>query len=123
MIMGAGVEKIHEKIQSFKRKYYLNLFVKGAILTLSIIVSYYVIAAVVEHNLWLGPWARFSIFMTFFLVVGWCIYAFLKEPLSWWISRKGISEEQSARIIGNHIPTVKDRLLNLIQLSASRNES
>jgi hypothetical protein len=123
MIMGAGVEKIHEKIQSFKRKYYLNLFVKGAILTLSIIVSYYVIAAIIEHNLWLGPWARFCIFMTFILVVSWCIYAFLKEPLSWWISKKGLSQEQSARIIGNKIPSVSDRLLNLLQLSASKNES
>jgi hypothetical protein len=123
MVMGEGVEKIHEKIQSFKRKYYLNIFVKGTILTLSIIVSYYVVAAIIEHNLWLGPWARFSIFMAFLLIVGWCTFVFLKEPLGWWISKKGLTEEQSARIIGSRIPTINDRLLNLIQLSSSDNES
>ncbi len=121
--MGAGVEKIQKKIQSFKRKYYLNLFVKGTILTLSIIGSYYLLAAIIEHNLWLGPWARFSIFLIFLLVVGWCMFMFLKDPLSWWISKRGLSEEQSAKIIGDHIPDVKDRLVNLIQLSATEKDS
>ncbi len=114
---------IENKIRSFKRKYYFNLFVRGAILTLSILVSYFLIAALVEYNLWLDPWARFFIFFSFLSVAVWCLYIFLKDPILWWITRRGLTEEQSAKIIGHAIPSVKDGLLNLIQLSSAQNKS
>lgn len=116
--MGSGVERIQEKIRSFKKKYYLNLFIRGVILSLSILIFYFLVAAIVEHNLWLGPWARFLIFFSFVGVAAYCIYRFLREPLQWWFVRRGLSEEESAKIIGSYIPTVKDRLLNLIQLNS-----
>jgi hypothetical protein len=121
--MGPGIEQIHEKIKSFKRKYYLNIFLRGVILSGAILFSYFLLAAVVEYMLWLGPWARFIIFFTFLGVAGYCVYRFLKDPLQWWITRKGLDEEQSARIIGNYLPHEKDRLVNLIQLSALENSS
>ncbi len=120
--MGAGVERIHEKIRSFKKKYYLNIFVRGGLLSLSILISYFLIASVVEYNLWLSPWARFLIFFTFFGIAAFCIYKFLKAPIEWWLARRGLDEEQSAKVIGNYVPTIKDRLLNLIQLSV-KNDS
>lgn len=121
--MGAGVERVHEKIGSFKKKYYLNIFVRGAMLSLSILISYFLIAVLLEYNLWLGPVARAGIFLTFFGVVAFCLYRFLKEPLQWWFAKKGLSEEQSAKVIGRYVPTVNDRLLNLIQLSSSNKSS
>lgn len=117
------MERIHEKIGSFKKKYYLNIFVRGAILTLSILISYFLIAVLLEYNLWLGPVARFSIFLAFFAVVAFCLYRFLKDPLRWWFAKQGLSEEQSAQVIGKYTPTVKDGLLNLIQLSATQKDS
>ncbi|MBA4058229.1 MAG: hypothetical protein C0490_26165, partial [Marivirga sp.] len=120
--MGAGVERIHEKIRSFKKKYYLNIFVRGGLLTLSILISYFLIATLLEYNLWLAPWARFVIFFSFFAIVIFCLYRFLKEPIKWWFAKQGLNEEQSARVIGNYLP-VKDRLLNLIQLSSLKNNS
>lgn len=121
--MGAGVERIHEKIKSFKKKYYLNIFVRGALLSLSILISYFLIAAVLEYNLWLGAWARFLIFFAFFAIAIFCLYKFLKEPIQWWIAKRGLNEEQSAKVIGDYVPSVKDRLLNLIQLTSLRNNS
>ncbi|HEY9047337.1 MAG TPA: hypothetical protein VIN08_15635 [Ohtaekwangia sp.] len=121
--MGTGVEQIHEKIRSFKRKYYLNIFVKGTILSLAILASYFLIATLIEYNLWLSPWARFLIFFTFIGVAFFCTYRFLKEPLGWWIARRGLNEEQSAKIIGKHVPSINDKLLNLIQLDASKSSS
>lgn len=117
--MSDGTGRIHEKIKSFQRKYYLNLFIKGAILTLSIVIGYLVIASVLEHNLWLGPGARLLIFISFFAVAGVCVVKFLNQPLKWWIAKRGLNEEQSARLIGTHLPTVRDRLVNLIQLATS----
>lgn len=114
---------IENKIRSFKRKYYFNLFVRGGILTLAIIFTYFLIATLVEHNLWLGPWARFFIFFSFISIVGWCLYNFLKEPLIWWFTKRGLTEEESAKIIGRALPLVEDRLLNLLQLNSSKSNS
>ncbi len=58
-----------------------------------------------------------------FCVALFCVYRFLREPLSWRLARRGLSEEQSARIIGSYVPSVKDRLLNFIQLSSSQNSA
>jgi hypothetical protein len=117
--MGEGVDRIHEKIKSFQRKYYLNVFIRGTILTLSIICFYFLTAALIEHTLWLNGWARLMILITFFGVFIFSVYKFLKQPLTWWIAKRGLGEEQSAKIIGSQLPNVKDSLLNLIQLSLS----
>src|SRR5690606_7545695 len=121
--MGSGVERVQEKIKSFKKKYYLNIFVRGLILSLSILLGYFLLAAVIEHNLWLDTWMRLLIFATFFFVAFYCIFKFLREPLQWWLVNRGLNEEESATIIGSHMPTVKDRLLNFIQLSTLKNNS
>src|SRR5215204_3516511 len=114
--MGAGAERIHDKIRSFRKKYYLDIFVRGALLSLSILISYFLIAILLEYNLWLSTWARFLIFFTFFAVAIYCLYRFLKAPFEWWVAKRGLNEEESAKVIGKHLPTVSDRLLNLIQL-------
>jgi hypothetical protein len=121
--MGAGLDRIHKKIKSFNKKYYLNIFVRGVILSLTILCSYFLLAAVLEHNLWLSPLARLFILIAFFGVAVFCIVKFLKEPLQWWLINRGLNEEQSARVIGNYLPSVKDGLLNLIQLAASGKNS
>lgn len=121
--MGEGMDRIRAKIRSFQRKYYLNVFIRGAILTLTLVIAYFVLAAVLEHNLWLGPTARMAIFVCFFLLVAFCVFRFLSDPLRWWLARKGMEEEQSARIIGERMPNVKDRLLNLLQLSRLKEDS
>src|SRR5688500_13312314 len=121
--MSDGTGRIHEKIKSFQRKYYLNLFIRGGILTLSIVIGYFVIASVLEHNLWLSQWARLLIFIAFFGVAAFSVLKFLNQPLQWWIAKRGLNEEQSARLIGSRLPTVKDRLVNLIQLATSGKQS
>jgi hypothetical protein len=121
--MSDGVGRIQQKIRSFQKKYYLNLFIRGSILTLSILIGYFVLASLLEHSLWMGQWLRFLIFLTFFAVAAFCVYRFLNQPLQWWIAKRGLNEQEAARLIGNSIPTVKDRLLNLMQLSATSKES
>lgn len=121
--MEGEIKPIYDKLASFKRKYYLNLLIKGGLLTLSLILFYFLIASVIEYNFWLGTTARFSIFFLFFGLVIYCVYRFLKEPIAWWLYRKGLGQDESARMIGSYFPTVGDRLLNLIQLSTSQSGS
>ena len=121
--MGEGINRINERINSFKKRYYLNLLIRGSIFTLSAILIYFIIASLLEYNLWLGRSARFLIFASFFALVGWCVFHFLKEPLAWWIYRKGLGEEESAKLIGRFFPSIGDKLLNVIQLASSQRRS
>ncbi len=114
--MRDGLTKINDKLASFKRKYYLNLFLRGAFLTLTLVLFYFLIASLIEYNLWLSSWARLTIFFSFFLLVLFSFFKFLKEPFIWWLYRKGLGEEESAKLIGLYFPGIRDRLLNLIQL-------
>ena len=117
--MAEGIKDINQKISFFKRKYYLNLFTRGAILAPALVFGYFLIVSLLEHNLWLGKPARFLILILFVGLVVFCILYFFKRPLQWWLYKKGLGEEESAKLIGNYFPSVADRLLNIIQLASS----
>ena len=116
--MGNQVKIVDEKITAFRKKYYLNLFLRGAILSLSFLLAYFLLATLIEYNLWLGKGIRLTLFILFFAAVGYCLFRFLRKPLAWWLSGSGIGKEQSAKIIGQHFPTIQDKLLNFLQLSS-----
>ncbi len=123
-MMGSQVKVVDEKIASFRKKYYFNLFLRGAILSLSLLLGYFLLASLIEYNLWLGKSIRLSLFILFFGIAGYCIFHFLRQPLLWWLSGSGIGKEQSAKIIGQYFPAIEDRLLNFLQLSlVSENRS
>jgi hypothetical protein len=121
--MAEGINQIDDKINSFTRRYYLNLLIRGSILSLSILLAYFLIASIIEYNLWLGKIGRFLIFSSFLLVAGFSLLRFLREPLAWWIYKKGLRKEESAQLIGRFFPDVSDKLLNLIQLASIQNRS
>src|ERR1041385_3002360 len=115
--MGDGIKPIYDNLASFRNKYYLNLFIRGTILTLSLVLVYFIIAALLEYNLWMSKGARLLVFSSFIALVLFCIYRFLKLPLRWWIYRRGLGQAESAQLVGRHFPTIGDRLLNLLQLA------
>src|SRR5262245_32857536 len=114
--MAGGFESIQQKIEAFKRRYYFDLFIRGLILTSTILFLYFLLVVLLVYAFWLSPAYRLSIFTSFFLIAFYCIYRFLKGPIQFWITHKGIGNEQSARLIGKSFPTIKDKLLNFIQL-------
>jgi hypothetical protein len=114
--MGSGTDRIRENINAFRKRYYTNLLLKGVLLTLSVVLAYFVLAALFEYAFWLNPWIKSLIVLVFIATVGYCVFRFLKEPIQYWIVHKGIGDEESARLIGDHFPQIQDRLVNLIQL-------
>ena len=117
-MMSNQTKEVEEKIAAFRKKYYLNLFLRGTILSLTLLLAYFLLASLIEYNLWLGKGIRLSLFIVFFGIVGYCLFRFLRAPLTWWLSGSGIGKEQSAKMIGQHFPTIQDRLLNFLQLSS-----
>lgn len=118
--MGNRLDRVSKNISSFRRKYYLNLFVRGTLLTATLLLAYFLLASLIEYNLWLGKEVRMTLFALFFLTAAYCIYRYLRNPLLWWLSGKGIGQEESARIIGDHLPAIQDRLVNFLQLASVR---
>lgn len=112
-----ALNDIEDKLAAFKRKYYLSLCIRGGILTLSFVLFYFITATITEYNLWLNGFARLGIIILFFCFFLFCIYRFLKAPLLWMLKSKGLTEEQSANVIGQHFPEINDRLINVLQLS------
>ncbi|WP_298762883.1 DUF4175 family protein [uncultured Polaribacter sp.] len=121
--MGAFTN-IEKKLQQFTRKYYVNELIKGTILFLSLGALYLFFTLFLEYFLWLKPTARTLLFWIFVAVEVFLLIRFIAIPIFKLIGlRKGISLEASSKIIGNHFPEVKDKLLNVLQLKESSNQT
>lgn len=117
-------KEIQNKLHQFTRKYYINELIKGAILFLSLGAIYFFFTLFLEYFLWLKPTARTILFWIFISVELYLLVRFLFIPIFKLIGlRKGISVEESSKIIGNHFPEVKDKLLNIIQLKQQSTHS
>ena len=115
---------IEEKLHQFTRKYYTSELIKGSILFLSLGFLYFFFTVFLEYFLWLKPTARTLLFWLFLLVELFLLIRFIFIPIFKLVGlRKGISNEQSSKIIGSHFPEVQDKLLNILQLKNSSNQS
>lgn len=121
--MGDEIKRVQEKVSAFRRKYYLSIFLKGSLLSAAIVLAYFLLATLLEHALWLDSSIRLILFGLFLGLIAFCLYRFLKDPLRFWVANKGLDDEESARLIGEQIPSVKDRLINFFQLSAQAQHS
>ncbi|WP_298779413.1 DUF4175 family protein [uncultured Polaribacter sp.] len=119
-----GYKKITQKLHQFTRKYYTNELIKGTILFFSLGFLYLFFTLFLEHFFWLKPTARTFLFWFFILVELILLIRFIVVPISKLIGfRKGISLQESSKIIGNHFPEVQDKLLNVLQLKETNNQS
>ncbi|MGH1385183.1 MAG: DUF4175 family protein [Kordia sp.] len=77
-----------------------------------------------EHFLWLSTGARTALFWIFILVELSLFAKFIVLPLTKLFKlQKGISFKEASTIIGDHFPEVNDKLLNVLQLSETSQES
>ena len=117
-------KNIEDKLHQFTRKYYTSELIKGSILFLSLGFIYLFFTVFLEYFLWLKPTARTVLFWVFFFVETFLLIRFIVIPIFKLIGlRKGITFEQSSKIIGSHFPEVQDKLLNVLQLQQSNNQS
>ena len=119
-----GYKNIEDKLHQFANKYYTNELIKGSILFLSLGCLYLFFTLFLEYFFWLKPTARTFLFWLFIVVELFLLIKFIMIPISKLIGfRKGISLQQSSKIIGSHFPEVQDKLLNVLQLKENVNNS
>ncbi len=105
------------KIDAFIRKYYTNMLIKGILISLGIIIAFFLIINTLEHFFHLRTIFRALLFYIFIVVNSVVLIFWIIIPFSKLISfGKRISHQQAATIIGKHFPKVNDRLLNTLQL-------
>lgn len=107
---------LHE-LQAFKKKFYLNLLIKGSIFSVGLLLSFFLVYNLLEYFFYFPYYVRAFLFFSF---LGLTIYAFIRwiyTPLSAFINlKKLLTDEQAAQKVGGFYPEIKDKLLNTIQL-------
>lgn len=120
----SSIYKIQEKLQQFTRKYYVNQLIKGSILFITIGLLYLIFTLFIEYSLWLKPTLRTALFWVFIIVEILLLANYVVIPITKLIGfRSGISEVEASKLIGKHFPEVNDKLLNMLQLQNSKQQS
>ncbi|GAA4280229.1 DUF4175 family protein [Gaetbulibacter aestuarii] len=122
--MKSHFKTIEQKLEAIIKRYYVNVLLKGLILFVAIWLLYVLVTLFVENVFWLGTIGRGILFWTCILVsvglLGYLIFMPLAKLAK---LQKGINYSDAAVIIGNQFPEVNDKLLNVLQLHESAEQS
>ncbi|NDK54864.1 DUF4175 family protein [Pontibacter fetidus] len=113
-----ALTQLMHQLQAFKKKFYLNLLLRGSLFAVGLLLSIYIIYSLLEYLFYFPQAVRAILLFSF---IGIIIYAFVR-----WIAMpvaaltnlsKILSDEQAALRVGSYYPEIKDKLLNAIQLN------
>jgi len=114
---------VTKKLESFIRKYYKNMLVKGMILGVTLVLAYFIIIIILEYYNYFKPLIKISIFYSFLILSAVIVIYFVIFPLmKMFRLGKTITYKQCASIISVHFEEIKDKLLNIIELKSQLNE-
>ena len=101
-----------------KDDYHLSALLKGLLLFFGIGLLYVLLLLSIEYFFWLGSTGRLFLFWCVFGFEAVLFYGFIFIPLAKYFKiQKGIDFETASKIVGDHFPEVKDKLLNVLQLN------
>ena len=106
-----------EKLDGFIRRYHRNKALRGLLLSFATLTTGAVLLVGLEHVGRFGVAGRTVLFYTFLAaaVVVVCTQV-LWPTLQWLRLSRGLDHDEAAKIVGDHFPDVKDKLLNTLQL-------
>ena len=114
--------EMRQKLEAFISKYYKNLLLKGTIYFIASSLLFFLFVSFAEHFGNFGTTTRGILFWSFISLTIFILWKWIIVPLKG-LYRIGdtLSKEEAAKIIGIHFVEVKDKLLNLLQLSSLSN--
>ena len=106
---------IHKKLQRCRRLLLWHIFAQGLLKSLILITLGVGLSLLLEITLWLPSWGRALLYfsclgLTLAVGIVWIAY-----PL--WKNARELTDETLAKYIGKQIPSMKDLLVNFLQLS------
>lgn len=115
-------EALYQTVKKYKRRFFINILLRGVILFFAIGLSYFLLIASLEYFVWFGSFVRAVFLFSFIGIVAVTSFIFILQPLyKLYHSEEQISDEKAAIELGNTFPQVKDKLLNILQLSTNSN--
>ena len=119
-----ALARVRTELEAFKRKFYLNLLVRGLLVAGGLLLTFFVVFNGLEYFLYLPTWVRAGLLFGF---IGLAIYSFIRwiwTPVAALTNlRRLLSDEQAARRVGELFPEVQDRLLNALQLQGQARDN
>ena len=106
-----------QRIDEYKKRYFLNQLVKGSLFFVALLGAGYLIVNTAEFVGRFNSTGRAGLFFGFLLMAVFGLYWFIIRPLlSLYGLDKPLTNDDAARQIGTYFPEVGDKLLNTLQL-------
>ena len=117
---GANFQAVLGQLEAFKRRLYLNLLLRGVILTAALLLTFFVAFTLLEYFLYLPYAGRATLLFGFIGALLYTIARWLWQPLAAFLHmRRLLTDEQAARRVGEYYPEIQDKLLNALQLHST----
>ena len=119
-----ALARVRTELEAFKRKFYLNLLVRGGLVAGGLLLTFFVVFNGLEYFFYLPTVVRGGLLFGF---IGLTVYSFVHwiwTPLAALTNlRRLLSDEQAAKRVGELFPEVQDRLLNALQLQGQARDN
>jgi len=119
-----ALARVRTELEAFKRKFYLNLLVRGLLVAGGLLLTFFVAFNGLEYFLYLPTAVRAGLLFGFIGLTGYSFVRWIWTPLAALTNlRRLLSDEQAARRVGELFPEVQDRLLNALQLQGQARDN
>ena len=117
-------KEIVYRLNRYKRKYHLNLILRGSIYILTVLLSAFLFFNLIEFQFHSNSIVRAFLFFGYIIICLVVLYKWLFiHLLKLFVKKKQISDEGAAKKIGDFFPDVKDKLVNLVQLNKTEDKN
>ncbi|WP_439880841.1 DUF4175 family protein [Pontibacter sp. MBLB2868] len=112
-----ALDQLLHQLQEFKKKFYLNMLLRGSIFALGLLLSIYIVYSLLEYLFYFPAYVRAFLLFSFIALAVYVFVRWIALPISALANlRKILTDEQAALQVGTHYPEISDKLLNAIQL-------
>ncbi|MDO7873119.1 DUF4175 family protein [Hymenobacter sp. ASUV-10] len=119
-----ALSRVRTELEAFKRKFYLNLLVRGGLVAGGLLLSLFLVFNLLEYFLYLPTAVRAVLLFGFLGVLAYSFVRWIWQPLAALTNlRRLLDDEQAARRVGELFPEVQDRLLNALQLQGQARDN
>ncbi|MEI7492369.1 MAG: DUF4175 family protein [Bacteroidota bacterium] len=111
------------KLNEFTRKYYKNRIIRGALISLAVLVALFLLEILLEYFSYFPSLARIILVYFYISTAVILLGVLVLRPLLKFLRvGKILSREQAASMIGDHFSEIRDKLLNTLQLMDQKGE-
>ena len=123
MHKSSSYDILEQKLNTFIRKYYQNILIRGVILFVALVSFLFLSANIYEYFAYSGTLIRGILFYSILLLILLVAIRMIVRPILKIMGiGKTLSYEEAASIIGKHFPEIDDKLLNTLQLQQQLND-